>query len=190
MPTTIHDLFTQLVVQEIQSQLQAIADTESNIATVINFVRSEATSDVILYGHRPTNGRYPKRSSDASFAHADSQYPSLIIETSYSQKRKHLAKLAGDYIYGSNGNIAAILGLDIAYRVGSTKVSISTWRPEIVPDPGRRGAVLLRTTSIQEADVMPSLTLKVDSDLSKGIANRVYLQTFRDNDGAAIITAS
>ncbi len=103
MPTTIHDLFTQLVVQEIQSQLQAIADTEINIATVINFVRSEATSDVILYGHRPTNGRYPKRSPDASFAHADSQYPSLIIETSYSQKRKHLAKLAGDYIRSRKG---------------------------------------------------------------------------------------
>ncbi len=51
MPITIHDLFTQLVVQEIQSQLQAIADTEINIAIVINFVRSEATSDVILYGH-------------------------------------------------------------------------------------------------------------------------------------------
>lgn len=103
MPTTIHDLFTQLVVQEIQSQLQVIADTEINIATVINFVRSEATSDVILYGHRPTNGRYPKRSPDASFAHADSQYPSLTIETSYSQNRKHLAKLAGDYIRSRKG---------------------------------------------------------------------------------------
>ena len=80
-------------------------------------------------------------------------------------ERKHLAKLAGDYIYDSNGNIAAILGLDIAYRVGSKKASISIWRPEIVLDPGRRGAVLLRTISIQEADVMPSLTFKVNSDL-------------------------
>ena len=96
-----------------------------------------------------------------------------------------MAKLADDYIYGSNGDIPAILGLDIAYRVGSKKASISIWRPEIVPDSGRRGAVLLRTISIQEADVMPSLTLKFDSDLRKGIANRVYLQTFRDDDGAA-----
>lgn len=71
MPTTIHDLFTQLVVQEIQSQLQAVADIDINIATVINSVRLEATSDVVLYGHRPINGRYPKRSSDASFAHAN-----------------------------------------------------------------------------------------------------------------------
>lgn len=72
-----------------------------------------------------------------------------------------MAKLADDYIYGSNGDIPAILGLDIAYRVGSKKASISIWRPEIVPDSGRRGAVLLRTISIQEAD------------------------TFRDDDGAA-----
>lgn len=93
-----------------------------------------ATSDVVLYGYRPINGGYPKRSPDVSFAHADSQYSSLIIETFYAQKRKHLAKLACDYIYGSNGNIAAILGLDIAYRVGSANVWISAWRPEIVPD--------------------------------------------------------
>ena len=149
----------------LQSQLQAVADTDINTTIVINSVRSEATSDVVLYGHRPIHGRYPKRSREASFAHADSQYPSLIIETSHSQKRKHLAKLAGDYIYDSNGNIAAILGLDIADRVGSKKASISIWRPEIVLDPGRRSAVLLRTISIQEADVMPSLTFKVNSDL-------------------------
>lgn len=100
-----------------------------------------------------------------------------------------MAKLACDYIYGSNGNIVAIFGLDIAYRVGSAKVWISTWRPEIVPDPGRRGAVLLKTTSIHKVNVMPFLTLKVDSDLHKKIANCVYLQTFRYNDGAAIIKA-
>ena len=100
---TIHDLFTQLVVQKIQSQLQVIADIEINIVTVINFVRSEAISDVILYEHRLTNERYSKRSPNVFFAHADFQYPTLIIETSYSQKRKHLAKLTSDYIRSRKG---------------------------------------------------------------------------------------
>lgn len=71
-----------------------------------------------------------------------------------------MAKLAADYIYCSNGKIAAILGLDIAYRVGSKKASIFIWRSEIIPDPA-----------------MPSLMLKVNSDLCK--------ETFRDDDGAA-----
>lgn len=60
MPTVIHNVLTQLVVQEIQSQLQAIADNNMNIATGINSARSEAISDAVRY--RPPNGRYPKRS--------------------------------------------------------------------------------------------------------------------------------
>lgn len=42
-------------------------------------------------------------------------------------------------------------------------------------DFGRRDTIFLKIISIQEVDVMSSLTLKIDSDLIKGIINRVYL---------------
>ena len=46
-------------------------------------------------------------------------YQTFMVNNLYSQKRKHLAKLAGDYIYSFNRNIAAIPGLDIVYGVGA-----------------------------------------------------------------------
>lgn len=42
-------------------------------------------------------------------------YPGIVIQTSFSQKRKDLPKLAEDYILGSIGNITVVIGLDIEY---------------------------------------------------------------------------
>ncbi len=122
MPTSTHDIFTELVVQEIVSQLKRVARGDTDIAAVLDLVRSESTSDVYL-------------TPDASFAHADSQYPSIVIETSYSQHHKELARLADNNISGSDGNIAVILRLDIEYGVGSRTASLLfIWRPRVLPD--------------------------------------------------------
>ena len=75
MPTSTHDIFTELVVQEIVSQLKSVAHEETDIAAVLDLVRSESSSDVYLYGHEAIDECYPKHSPDASFAHAKSQYP-------------------------------------------------------------------------------------------------------------------
>lgn len=163
IPTSTHDIFTELVVQEIGSQLESVAHRNKDVAAIVNQVRSESTSDVYLYGDEPINDRYPKHTPDASFAHADSQYPSIIIETSYSQQHKVLERLADEYICGSEGNIAAILGLDIAYGVGSKKASLSIWRPRVVPDPDENEVVVLEMFSGQEADVnaFPTRSLSI-----------------------------
>ena len=83
---------------------------DTDIVAVLDLVRSESTSDVYLCGYEAIDDQYPKHTPDASFAHADSQYPSIVIETSYSQHHKELPRLADEYISGSNGNIAVILG--------------------------------------------------------------------------------
>ena len=131
MPTSIHEIFTELVVQEIWSQLKKIA-REDDVAGVANSVRSQASSDVRLYGHGSIMKGDLQRSPDASFAHADSQYPSVIIGIAYSQRRKDLARLADEYICGSDRNISVVLGLDIAYGDSSKRVSISIWRSRFV----------------------------------------------------------
>ena len=157
MPTSTHDIFTELLTEEIGSQQKTVACEDTDIATVPDLVRSESTSDVYLYGHEAVDERYPKQSPDASFAHAHSQYPSVVIETSYSQCQKDLTRLADEYISGSDGNIAMILGLDIEYGIGSKKASLSIWRARLVPDPEKEEGVLLETFSVREADVMASL---------------------------------
>ena len=157
MPTSTHDMFIELLVQEIGSQLKIVAREDTDIATVLDLVRSGSTSDIYLYEHEAIDERYPKHTPDASFAHAHSQYPSLVIETSYPQRQKELTRLADEHISCSDGNIAIVLGLDIEYGIGSKKASLSIWRARLVPDPEKEEGVLLETFSGQEADVMASL---------------------------------
>ena len=77
-----------------------------------------------------------------------------MIETLYSQHHKELAGLADEYISGSDGNIAVILGLDIEYGVGPRTSSLSIWRPRVLPDLDEKEAVLLETFSVRKGDAM------------------------------------
>ncbi|KAK4986800.1 hypothetical protein LTR66_007737 [Elasticomyces elasticus] len=53
----------------------------------------------------------------------------VVVEVSYSQKRKDLARLANDYLLGSDGSTRDLIGLDIEYR-GSRKATVSMWRSQ------------------------------------------------------------
>ena len=178
MPTSTHDIFTELVVQEVGSQLKNVACGDTDLAAVVDLVRSESTSDVYLYGHEPIDGRYPKHTPDASFAHAGSQYPSIVIETSYSQHQEELARLADEYICGSDGNIGVVLGLDIAYGVGSKRASISIWRPSLAPDPQNKEGVILKTVGVQEADVLSSCWTLIEIFATLMLINFVFGSRF------------
>ena len=68
-------------------------------------------------------------SLNSSFEHLDAYYPSVVIEVSYSQKRKDLPRLADAYILGSDADIRVVVGLDIEYR-GTKKATMSVWRPQ------------------------------------------------------------
>ncbi len=71
---------------------------------------------------------------DAVFEHIDAQYPGVVIEVSFTQKKKDLARLADSYILGSEGNIRVVVGLDIEYKTSSKdpskRATISMWRPK------------------------------------------------------------
>lgn len=79
-------MFTELLVQEIASQLKSVAREDTNIAAVSDLIKSESSSNVYLYGHEAINERYLKHSSVVSFTHVKSQYPSVVIETLCSQR--------------------------------------------------------------------------------------------------------
>jgi len=160
MPTSIHDIFTEMVAEEIRSQLRDFKREHTETAAIVDKLTSETTSDVYLHGHGPVNGRLPKRSPDASFAHTESQYPSVVIETSYSRRQKDLARLADDYICGSDGNIAVVLGFDIEYGGEIKEAAISIWRPRIasVVDGQEGNHQVLEAFCVEEADVRARLS--------------------------------
>ena len=158
MLTPTHEMFTAFVVQEIWSQLKSVTFEDGDITAIVDQILLAASSDVYLYGHEPINKKYPQRSPDAAFVPRGFRYPTLVIETSYSQSKKNLAVLADDYIQGSNGNISTIIGLDLEYRSGSKEASVTSWKPRIVPDLEKSEICYLETYIFQETEVRISLS--------------------------------
>lgn len=72
-----------------------------------------------------------KYEPDASFIHDDAQYPGVIIEVAYSQKKNRLGRLAENYILDSDASVRVVIGLDIEYGKESRKAALSIWRPEL-----------------------------------------------------------
>jgi hypothetical protein len=97
----------------------------------------------------------------------------VVIEISYSQKRKDLPRLADDYILGSDARIRAVVGVDVDYR--GKMATLSIWRPQIeINDAGEEELVAFRT-----------LTDQVFS-LSSSAAQAYVSQEFRSEDGNPI----
>ncbi|KAI9766489.1 MAG: hypothetical protein M1839_004893 [Geoglossum umbratile] len=87
------------------------ADLDPRISTLSSFTIHRSTSRIFL----PTD--------------ADDNTKDVMMDASFSQKRKDLPRLAKGYILGSMGNIAVVIGLDIEYRK-TKRATFSIWQPE------------------------------------------------------------
>lgn len=56
-----------------------------------------------------------KYEPDASFRHEDAQYPGVIVEVAYSQKKPCLGQLAKNYILDSDVSVRAVVCVHIKY---------------------------------------------------------------------------
>ena len=109
--------------------LAALADIVFDPATpsaLVALVRRVEPMRHSYFSLGPDQGR---SSPDASYGHLEACWPSVVIEVSYSQKKKDLKELARDYIFHSQANVRLVVGIDIDYR--RTKVGVvSVWRAE------------------------------------------------------------
>jgi hypothetical protein len=124
MPTAIHEIVVRSVGREIIRQLDSIAERNNASGEFTRNIQDSGSTRLTF-----PDSDYGPHDPDGSFRHLKAQYPGVIIEVSYSQKRKDLPRLADDYILGSDGNICAVIGLDVEYR-GKT-ATLSIWRPRI-----------------------------------------------------------
>ena len=82
----------------------------------------------------------------------------MLIEISYSQKRKDLSRLANNYIIGSDGNIKAVVGLDIEYQ-GTRTASLSIWRPQVkVSDEDGQKELIATQTEVDKVSQLDCIT--------------------------------
>lgn len=105
---------------------------------------------------------YDSHEPDASFFHLNTYWPCVVIEISFSQKRKDLKYLAEDYILGSNGDIAVVIGLDIEYT-NSKQATLSVWRARYkVELDGQKYLVAAQTVVDQVSFLLISPILRYD----------------------------
>ena len=136
MPTGVHELFIDGVEDAIRSQLKAIRSGSGREARFAQKVRPARSTEIEFPVENAPPGRKSKYEPDASFWHDDAQYPGVVIEVAYSQKKKRLGRLAEDYLLDSDANIRIVVGLDIEYtKKGSRKATLSVWRTDLFHTP-------------------------------------------------------
>lgn len=132
MPAPVHDIFSTSVASEIYKKLQAIAAEHHGRDGVFAAQIVNGGSSRILL---ETEEEKPlQRHPDAQFQHPQAAFPGVVVEISYSQDGKDLEKLAWEYIQHSNGDIKAVVGIDINYGVKPSTVSL--WQPEYAQEEG------------------------------------------------------
>ncbi len=144
MPGSLHESLESYITLEVLLQLRTIAQSGSPSAIFAGNIENSASTEI---NFEDTN--YGPHEPDASFQPYEAQYPGVILELSYSQKKKDLSRLANEYILGSDANIRVVIGIDVEYK-GSKKASISIWRPHIgVNDVGEKVLFVLQTVTDQ-----------------------------------------
>ncbi|KAG9229628.1 hypothetical protein BJ875DRAFT_488739 [Amylocarpus encephaloides] len=144
MPGSLHESFVFLIAQDILRQLHTIGQGSSPSAIFAGDIENSASAEISF---KETG--YGSHQPDIAFQHFEAQYPGVIVELSYSQKKGDLSRLAHEYILGSDADIRVMIGIDVEYK-GSKKASISIWRPHIeVDDAGERELCVVQTVTDQ-----------------------------------------
>lgn len=151
MPSFIREKFACSVVREILSQLRSIASSERFTADFAQAIEYEGSASIEF-----DDG---KHDPDAQFRHSRARYSGVIIEVSYPQKRKDLARLADDYTLGSGGDIRVVVGSDIEYR--GKKATLSAWRPRIRTNAGGEEELIAEPTLTDQVCLPKVITLDI-----------------------------
>lgn len=132
MPTGVHELFIDGVEDAIRTQLKSIRDGTDKAAIFARKVRPARSTEICFPLEEASSNAKTKHEPDASFWHDDAQYPGVVIEVAYSQKKKCLNRLAEDYLLDSDASIQVVVGLDIDYgKKGSRMATLSVWRTQV-----------------------------------------------------------
>ncbi|KAG8410212.1 hypothetical protein J3458_018248 [Metarhizium acridum] len=127
MPSPGHDFFSNLLAKELQHQLESIASRGGSIGTFAAAITSGGSSRILLLEGEPGSSSVVRRQPDAQFQHPEAVYPGVVLEVSDAQDGKNVPKIAQDYILYSNGDIKAVVGVDIHK---DEDANLSLWCPK------------------------------------------------------------
>jgi hypothetical protein len=130
MATEIHERFIDKVEDDIRTQLRTIQNGSGKKAEFAQKVHPARSTHIHLGASiSSSKSRYEP---DASFRHKDAQYPGVIVEVVYSQKKPYLNRLAENYILDSDASVRAVVCVHIEYgNKESRRATLSIWRPKM-----------------------------------------------------------
>lgn len=158
MPSSVHEDFIRSLESTIEKELATLADklsiSDEKTASEVRQIRKSGSTtlkytELELEGGDREAVKKPaivRHSPDSSFKHpiAGSQAPGLVIEVSYSQQSKKLARLADSYIINSRHKIRCVVAIDIKYVSPEQKghhddrtATVSVWRASSEKDDGK-----------------------------------------------------
>ncbi|KAL9119288.1 MAG: hypothetical protein Q9187_004157 [Circinaria calcarea] len=131
MPSSpAHEAVTWTIIASVFTQLQKLGTGDGPVATYAREILNLNTARIWL-----THGELVfEKSPDSQFIHSEAFFPGVIFETSYSQDKKNLKRLAKTYILGSNGDIRVVVGIDMEYPDISS-ASVSLWQVKYTKEP-------------------------------------------------------
>jgi hypothetical protein len=173
MASQLHETFLFGVIEEIYNRLRTIADGNTQSSAFAQKIKLMGSGRLYLCNRNDSHQRTVRRHPDLSFKHRDAFWPGVVVEVSYSQKKKALPYLADDYILGTNGSIRVVVGLDIDYKT-TKRGTISIWRPEHVTNKQGKLGLKATQTLVDQVRVLPNSKIKLYTDTS---------QVFRDEFG-------
>ena len=119
----------------IRSRLKAIRSGTGKAADFADKVRPARSTEIYFPVENGSPNTKSKYEPDTSFWHDDAQYPGIIVEVAYSQKKKILDRLAEDYLLDSDASVQVVVGLDIECgRKKTKKATFSVWRSRLEGD--------------------------------------------------------
>jgi len=160
MPSSLHELVAAEVNAEIRQQLRVLAGRADSTCGFARRIKPTASADICF-----DNPKYSKHCPDGQFGHAEARYPGVVLEVSYSQKKKDLPRLADAYILGTRARIQVVVGLDIDYTGKSKRATLSVWRPQIQVNTADRKVFVAHKTVSDQVFYDPQICYSISSHL-------------------------
>ncbi|KAF2435355.1 hypothetical protein EJ08DRAFT_580620 [Tothia fuscella] len=133
MPTAIHECIGRRIDRFIDSRLEEIGRGSGMASEFAQKILVMGSTTIHLPTYYDPYGKPSKHDPDASYKHADAEYPGVIIEVAYSQTPKNLDRLAHSYLLNSGTSVRAVVGINIQYGGDCWyKATLSIWRTRIV----------------------------------------------------------
>ncbi|CAF3556153.1 unnamed protein product [Fusarium graminearum] len=137
MPSTTHEAFSTAFTICLYEKLLKIGNENISIQEITSNIKPAGSARIFLnYDDKVRDLKdMLRRQPDGQFQHRRAQFPGVAFEISYSQDGKKLTRIAKEYINYSNGNIKAVVCIDIN---NATESTVSLWKARLTPaDDGK-----------------------------------------------------